>query len=121
MEKITFVSFHILVDLLFLVRSRCSPLRLLTNEKQSAQQSNEICSESNDRIGLNKGLLWENVGGNQKNLQRFSENVGVFSKQLPLNLGSKQIQFDIPHLISIATNKTKGDKTHYLASRTNTF
>ena len=34
------------------VRSRRSPLRLRTNDKQSAQQSNEICSESNDRFGL---------------------------------------------------------------------
>lgn len=34
------------------VRSRRSPLRLRTHNQPSAQQSNEICSESNDRFGI---------------------------------------------------------------------
>ena len=46
------VIFHSLVAILFFVRSRRSPLRLRTNGKQSAQQSNEICSGSNDRLGI---------------------------------------------------------------------
>ena len=45
--------FHFLVGILLLVRSCRSPLRLWTHEQPSAQQSNEICSESNDRFGLN--------------------------------------------------------------------
>ena len=40
------------------VRSRRSPLRLRTNDKQSAQQSNEICSESNDRFGLKGRVVY---------------------------------------------------------------
>ena len=52
MEKIT--SCHLSFSCWHLVvRSRRSPLRLRTHGKQSAQQSNEICSESNDRLGLN--------------------------------------------------------------------
>ena len=31
--------------------------RYASNEKQSAQQSKEMCSEFNDRFGLNKGLF----------------------------------------------------------------
>ena len=45
--------FHFLVGILLLVRFRRSSLRLQTHEQPSAQQSNEICSESNDRFGLN--------------------------------------------------------------------
>ena len=45
--------FHYLVGILLLVRSRRSPLRLQTHNQPSAQQSNEICSESNDRLGFN--------------------------------------------------------------------
>ena len=44
--------FHYLVGILLLVRSRRSPLRLQTHNQPSAQQSNETCSESNDRLGL---------------------------------------------------------------------
>ena len=36
------------------MRSRRSPLRLRTHGKQSAQQSNEIYTGSNDRFGLNR-------------------------------------------------------------------
>ena len=51
MEKIT--SCHLLFSCWHLVvRSRRGPLRLRTHGKQSAQQSNEICPESNDRLGL---------------------------------------------------------------------
>ena len=44
--------FHFLVGILLLVRSRRSPLRLRTHNQPSAQQSNKICSGSNDRLGL---------------------------------------------------------------------
>ena len=44
--------FHFLVGILLLVRSRRSPLRLRTHNQSSAQQSNEICSGSNDQFGL---------------------------------------------------------------------
>ena len=41
-----------------LVRSRRSPLRLRIHNQPSAQQSNKIRSESNDRLGLKlKGNL----------------------------------------------------------------
>ena len=45
-------SFIFLLASCFSVSSRRSPLRLRTNVKQSAQQSNEICSVSNDRLGI---------------------------------------------------------------------
>ena len=44
--------FHFLVGILFSVRSRCSPIRHRANEKQTAQQSNKISSEANDRLGI---------------------------------------------------------------------
>ena len=47
--------FHFLVGILLLVRSRRGPLRLRTRKQPSAQQSNEICSGSNDRFGLKRG------------------------------------------------------------------
>ena len=52
MKRLLTVIFHFLVGILFLVSSRRSPLRLRTNVKQSAQQSNEICSVPNDRFGI---------------------------------------------------------------------
>ena len=51
-EKTLGDRFHFLVGILFLIRSRRSPLRLRTNGKQSAQQTNEICSGSNDLFWL---------------------------------------------------------------------
>ena len=44
--------FYLLVGILFLVRSRRSPLRLRTHNQPSAQQSNKICSGANNRLGL---------------------------------------------------------------------
>ena len=40
---------------MLLVRSRRSPLRLLTHNQPSAQQANEISAESNDRFGIING------------------------------------------------------------------
>ena len=46
------VIFYFLVGILFLVCSQRSSLRLQTNDKPSAQQSNKICSGSNERFGF---------------------------------------------------------------------
>ena len=44
--------FHFLVGILFLVCSRRIPLRHRANEEQTAQPSNKIGSEANDRLGF---------------------------------------------------------------------
>ena len=66
MEKTTSCHLSFFVGILFLVRSRRSSLRLQTNEKPSAQQSNKICSVSNDRLGIKAkmlGIEMEDEGG----------------------------------------------------------
>ncbi|EKX90820.1 hypothetical protein HMPREF9999_01223 [Alloprevotella sp. oral taxon 473 str. F0040] len=55
-----------LLSILFLVRSRRSSLRLRTHNQPAAQQSNEIRSESNDRLGLND-ICMENTALYQSN------------------------------------------------------
>ncbi|EKX91323.1 hypothetical protein HMPREF9999_01069 [Alloprevotella sp. oral taxon 473 str. F0040] len=42
---------------MFIIRPRRSPLRLRANDKASAQQSNKICSGSNDQFGVNNHFL----------------------------------------------------------------
>ncbi len=52
MNRLLPVIFYFLVGILFLVCSQRSSLRLQTNDKPSAQQSNKICSGSNERFGF---------------------------------------------------------------------
>lgn len=59
-------------------RYRRSPLRLRTNNKTSAQPSNEIDSGSNDRFGIIQGEVTKNRG-KHRILSGFSVELLVFS------------------------------------------
>ncbi len=86
-------SFIFLVGILFLVSSRRSLLRLQTNGKQSVQQSNKICAESNDRFGdYLPDVFPKNVGRFlQKTWEFFLENVGDFRNDVRRTISSLAI------------------------------
>ena len=86
-EKTTSCHLSFFVGILFLVRSRRSSLRLQTNEKPSAKQSNKICSVSNDRLGIKAkmlGIEMEDEGG-RSSKDRGRKQKNIFSKEkMPL-------------------------------------
>ena len=98
MEKTTSCHLSFFVGILFLVRSRRSSLRLQTNEKPSAKQSNKICSVSNDRLGIKAkmpGIEMEDEGGrSSKDRGRKQKSIFSFEKMLIVTpTGFKPVTF----------------------------